>query len=296
MQKTSYKQLKDCKQELVSLKEMWDLIALIDMQFDSWKKTLWDQIDTENLTQLIKDMQQKQCNPTAPQNKVISKWPAFVALNDRVKNMNTVLPLISQLHSPFMQDRHWKKLMRVTQQNIDHASPKFCMEDLIKLHLYKYADEVTEIVEGAQKESKIENKVNIIAKTWDDLPFTFIEKGDTWELGALDQIIENVEGQSLELMTMLAQKEVEEFKENVSKWQKILKTVDSVIEIWMKVQKNWARLFPIFLQSEDIRSQLPDDTKRFEKVDIEWKDMMRDAVENPQVIEACLAEGRLEQL
>lgn len=40
-------------------------------------------------------MQQKQCNPTAPQNKVISKWPAFVALNDRVKNMNTVLPLIS---------------------------------------------------------------------------------------------------------------------------------------------------------------------------------------------------------
>ena len=95
MQRTGYKQLKDCKQELVSLKEMWDLIALIDMQFDSWKKTLWDQIDTEVLTQLIKDMQQKQCNPTAPQNKVISKWPAFVALNDRVKNMNTVLPLIS---------------------------------------------------------------------------------------------------------------------------------------------------------------------------------------------------------
>ena len=218
MQRTGYKQLKDCKQELVSLKEMWDLIALIDMQFDSWKKTLWDQIDTENLTQLIKDMQQKQCNPTAPQNKVISKWPAFVALNDRVKNMNTVLPLISQLHSPFMQDRHWKKLMRVTQQQIDHASPKFCMEDLIKLHLYKYSDEVTEIVEGAQKESKIEGKVNVIAKTWDDLPFTFQEKGDTWELGALDQIIENVEGQSLELMTMLAQKEVEEFKENVSKW------------------------------------------------------------------------------
>ena len=50
MQRTGYKQLKDCKQELVSLKEMWDLIALIDMQFDSWKKTLWDQIDTEVLT------------------------------------------------------------------------------------------------------------------------------------------------------------------------------------------------------------------------------------------------------
>jgi dynein heavy chain len=296
LQRSSYKQLKDCKSELISLKEMWDLVALIDMQFDSWKKTLWDQIDTENLTQLIKEMQSKQTNPTAPANKVISKWRTFVALNDRVKNMNTILPLISQLHSPFMQNRHWKKLMRVTEQHIDHASPKFCLEDLIKLHLYKFADEVTEIVDGAQKESKIEGKVGVIARTWDDLKFTFVEKGDTYELGALDVIIELVETQSMDLMTMLAQKEVEEFKENVSKWQKTLKTVDSVVEIWVKVQKNWSRLNPIFLASEDIRGQLPEDTKRFEKVDIEWKELMRDAVENSGVVEACTFEGREQQL
>jgi len=296
LQRSSYKQLKDCKSELVSLKEMWDLIALIDNQFDSWKQTLWDQINTENLTQLIKDMQSKQCNPTAPQNKVISKWRGFVALNERVKNMNTILPLISQLHSEFMQGRHWKKLMNITEQHIEHTSPKFCMNDLIKLHLYKYAEEVTEIVDGAQKESKIEGKVNVISRTWDDLAFTFVEKGDTYELGALDVIIEFVETQSMDLMTMLAQKEVEEFKENVSKWQKTLKTVDAVIEIWMKVQKNWSRLNPIFLASEDIRGQLPDDTKRFEKVDIDWKELMRDAVENSQVVEACTCEGREEQL
>jgi dynein heavy chain len=42
LQRSSYKQLKDCKSELISLKEMWDLVALIDMQFNSWKKTLWD--------------------------------------------------------------------------------------------------------------------------------------------------------------------------------------------------------------------------------------------------------------
>jgi len=31
LQRSSYKQLKDCKSELISLKEMWDLVALIDM-------------------------------------------------------------------------------------------------------------------------------------------------------------------------------------------------------------------------------------------------------------------------
>lgn len=64
--KTNYKQLKDCRSELNSLKQMWDLIALIDMQFDSWKKTQWDNIDTDNLSSLIKDMETKQMMATAP--------------------------------------------------------------------------------------------------------------------------------------------------------------------------------------------------------------------------------------
>lgn len=63
LQKSSYKQLKDCKNELANLKYMWDLIALIDMQFEAWKSTLWDKINTDNLLQLIKEMQTKQTNP-----------------------------------------------------------------------------------------------------------------------------------------------------------------------------------------------------------------------------------------
>lgn len=114
IQKSTYKQLKDCKNELVSLKYMWDLIALVDLQFASWKKTLWDKIETDSLTQIIKDMQTKQTNPNQPQNKDIRSWKAFVALNERVKNMNAILPLISMLHSPYMMDRHWLKLQRIT--------------------------------------------------------------------------------------------------------------------------------------------------------------------------------------
>lgn len=72
----------------------------------------------------------------------------------------------------------------------------------------------------------------------------------------------------MDLMSMLAQRHVEFFKDRVLKWQKILRTVDSVIEIWLKVQKNWKRLETIFLASEDIRAQLPEDTKRFEGLDI----------------------------
>jgi len=195
-----------------------------------------------------------------------------------------------------MQDRHWRKLERTTNQKIEHASPKFCFEDLIKLHLYKYADEVNEIVEGAQKESKIENNIGKISRTWDDQNFEFKDFKDTYILGSMEEIVEFVETQSMELMGMMAQKEVEEFKENVTKWQRTLKSVDNVIGIWTKVQKNWQRLEPIFLGSEDIRAQLPEDTKRFEKVDNDWKDLMREAKEEPGVVLASTADGREELL
>jgi len=117
--------------------------------------------------QLIKEMQTKQCNPQSPLNKEIKNWKSFVALNERVKNMNTILPLISQLHSKFMMERHWKKLMGTTQQTIAFNSPKFCLDDLIKLELYRYSEEVSELVEGAQKEAKIETKLNTIQGCWE---------------------------------------------------------------------------------------------------------------------------------
>lgn len=73
---------------------MWDLIALIDGQFDSWRKSLWDAIDTDNLEVLIKDMLTKQVAPTVPLNKDIKNYKAFSALVERVKNMNQLRPLI----------------------------------------------------------------------------------------------------------------------------------------------------------------------------------------------------------
>lgn len=195
-----------------------------------------------------------------------------------------------------MQERHWKKLMRITQKSINFNAPNFCLEDLIKLQLYKYSEEVTELVDSAQKESKIENKLGQIEKVWEEQKFEFKEYKETCILGGLDEIVEFVEQHAMELMGMLSSKDVEEFKEKVTHWQKSLKTVDSVIQIWVKVQKNWQRLEPIFLASEDIRSQLPDETKAFEKIDTEWKDMMREANEDPGVIAASTFDGREELL
>ena len=295
LQRTKQKELNDCKNELVQLKQMWDLISIIDGQFESWKETLWDQINADNLELLLKNMKQNQTAPVLPQNKDIKSYKAFQALNDRVKNMDVIRPLIQQLHSPQMQPRHWKRLNGICGKTVNRMDPKFCLRDIINLELYKYSEDVNELVEGAQKEAQIEKKLNIIVNTWgENQVLTFKDYKDTkiLDTAALEEIVEFVDLQSMDLMTMNASKDSEEFKEDLLKWQKTLKTIDQVLVLWVKVQKNWMRLEPIFLASEDIRAQLPEDTKCFEKVDAEWKGLMGDASEDSAVVNATNAEGR----
>ena len=52
----------------------------------------------------------------------------------------------------------------------------------------------------------------------------------------------------------------------------------------------------IFLGSADIRAQLPEDTKRFEGIDSQFKDLCKSTEGVPNVIDACCQEGREELL
>ena len=55
-------------------------------------------------------MQLKQVAQTLPINKEIKNFKAFGALVERVRNMKQLSPLIIELNSNYMLDRHWKRL------------------------------------------------------------------------------------------------------------------------------------------------------------------------------------------
>ena len=75
----------------------------------------------------------------------------------------------------------------------------------------------------------------------------------------------------VQLQNLMTSKYIAYFLDQVSGWQKKLSTADSVITIWFEVQRTWSYLEAIFIGSEDIRSQLPEDSKRFEGIDIDFK-------------------------
>jgi len=294
IQVSNYRSLKESLDDLVLLKNLWDAIVLVKSTFKDWNSTLWEKINTDDLMQRVKELQTQVKNMP----KSIRGWKLYNWLMDVVKNMSTVLPLINDLHSDTMRDRHWTMLMTVTGQTFEKG-PNFCFEDLLQLNLHHFADDVSEIVDQSAKEAKIDKKLNIIKSTWSKMDMKFnYANADCPLLEELGETVEILEAHSLEMVGMTSQGRFIEFCQAVvDEWSEKLRTIDNVLSVWQKVQANWCRLEPIFMLSDDIRSQLPEESKRFEQVDQKWKELMLDAAsQSGLIVEICCAEGREEAL
>lgn len=84
-------------------------------------------------------------------------------------------------------------------------------------------------------------------------------------------LVETLEDNQVQLQNLMMSKYLSHFLKEVTSWQQKLSTADSVISIWFEVQRTWSHLESIFIGSEDIRAQLPEDSRRFDSIDQEFK-------------------------
>lgn len=147
------------------------------------------------------------------------------------------------------------------------------MNDLVLLDLNKYEDEVKNTVDKSVKEMSMEKSLKEFTEIWNDMQFEYLPHPRTKInlLKVKEEIIEVLEDNQVQLQNMLSSKFVGHFYNEVAEWQMKLNTADHVINLWLEVQRTWAYLEAIFIGSDDIRMQLPEDTKRFEVLDKEFK-------------------------
>eukprot|EP00796_Vickermania_ingenoplastis_P004195 gene4195-3033_t len=283
---SQFKEIKDCRQELMLLKQVWDVNFHVMSQFSDWMRSTFKTADVthfeDECKKLSKQMQQ--------QPMKVKGWEVFKGVDEQVRNMRTSLPLCESLSSPAMRPRHWQELVTTTKQpgTIDPDAPDFTLEKLFSLGLHNYSDEVANIVEKADKELRIENNLNKIVEAWEKLFFTYhMDEGlKCYMMGAVDEIVEQLENDNNALSSMLSDRFVEYFYEKVISWQKNLGMVDTCTTKIVDIQRQWQNLYPIFVLSEDIKVQLPEDAKNFSEADRVFRLMMSKAHQYTAVIEA----------
>ena len=192
-----------------------------------------------------------------------------------------------------MRERHWKKLMRICGKSFV-MDDKFSLSMLLALELEKQVDGVGETVEQARMELKIDKQLAKIDATWMGLVLEYepFKATGVQILVQPAEVYEALDDNEVALQNMMGNRFMGFFEAIITEWKGKLGTVRSVLEVWLEVQRSWTQLESIFLASADIRAQLPDDTKRFEGIDSEFKELMKEAVNEPNVVAACCVDGR----
>lgn len=146
---------------------MWDLVGLINYQYEDWKGKLWRQIKVDLMIEQNKVFQ----SMVKTINKEVKLFKGYPVIQEKVANMNSVLACVELLFSGAMGDRHWAQLKTKTNTDFDEKSPSFTFADVLDLKLYKFSADVNEIVDVATKEGKIEKKLKVIEVAWSKLNF-----------------------------------------------------------------------------------------------------------------------------
>lgn len=288
---TAYPELVEIENELEGLNKVYALYSDQKEAISKWANTLWTDLDIEALSKGIDEFVQRL--KKLP-NELKQSRP-YSIVNDLVNSFRDSIPLFRHLKSDALRARHWKQLMDVTGQSFQTNSKNFTLDSVFKMELHKYAEKIEEIVSAAAKELSIEQGIQKIADTWKNIRFevTKYVKGAEdrgFVLKGVDEVLLLYDDNTMSLQGMNASRYVAAFAKDVQKWEKTLSLISEVTEVWMLVQRKWIYLENIFLGSQDIRLQLPEEAKKFERVDKTFKKIMTETSKNTLVLEACTTE------
>ena len=105
-----FKQLKQCRKEIVLLKTLWDYTFIVRTCIEDWKLTPWLDINVEQM-----EMDNKKfAKDLRSLDKEMRAWDTYTGVESTVKNMLTSLRAVAELQNPAIRDRHWQQLMKAT--------------------------------------------------------------------------------------------------------------------------------------------------------------------------------------
>jgi dynein heavy chain len=261
--------------DLKRLSVLYDLYAEQKAFAESQSNMLWTNLDTRELSHGAQDLTRK----LAALDKSLRELPTYKAVAGTIEGFKASIPLIASLKNDAMQPRHWEKLMKTTGVVFNMNPKTFTLQRLFEMNLDQHQETIDEITAEAMQEAKIERQIADIESHWGSTNFEVMEyhkngQFRSYVLRVEEDMKTTLEDHMLQLQTMASSRFVGFFAARVQQWSRNLTTVSEVSEMWGVVQQKWQYLEGIFVGNEDIKSQLPDEVRRFAGIDKAFKTLM----------------------
>ena len=282
---------------LKSYQEVWACARECDTYIEEAGNLLWDDLDADGLEENARLILTKVKQHPAS----VKQSDAYLGLERTAKEFLMTCPVISSLRQQTMRDRHWDEIRKITGVSTVLGQPSafhgMRLADVLSLKLHLHIAAIVDVTDKASREAAHEETLRALSITWDNVDFRVVYYKDTDVplLKMTEDDVDQLEADQLTLQSMVASR-YDHFRAQAMEWQRALVAVSEVVQMLSDIQRTWSYLEPLFIGSDEVRRELPEDAMRFTMIDEQVRKTLKTMADVKNVKQASQHRGLIERL
>lgn len=275
-------------EELRDLKTVWTALSGTWSQLAEIRDTNWNNVQPRKLRQQLDALLAQ----TRDMPSRMRQYAAFEYVQEHVRALLKSNPVISDLKSEAMRERHWRSLFKQLKVQEHYSASSMMLGTVWDLDLKRHDAIVKAVVAQAQGELALEEYLKQVREAWTNYTLDLVNYQNKCRLIRGWDNLFQLAGDNLNaLRAMSMSPHYKVFEEEASLWEDRLSKISVLFDTWIDVQRQWVYLEGIFTSSAEIRHILPVESSRFQNINTEFLTVMKKVYKSPFVLDVLNIPG-----
>jgi dynein heavy chain 1 len=275
-------------EEVQDFKSVWSALSTIWKSLNDLRDTLWSSVITRKIRQGLEGL----INMTKEMPSRMRQYAAFEHIQNVLRQLVRVNPLLSDLKSEAVRERHWTKIFKALKPGQRVYLSSLNLGTVWDLNLVASEAIIRDIIAQAQGEMALEEFLKQVRETWTGYVLDLVGYQNKCRLiRGWDDLFAKCSENLNSLQAMRHSPYYKEFEEEASSWEDKLNRVHVLFDIWIDVQRQWVYLEGVFTGNADIKHLLPIESSRFQNINSEFFTVMKKVYKSPYVLDVLNISG-----
>jgi dynein heavy chain len=285
IQNTEFPDLQFIQESMAELGLIYQLFEDLQSLLQTQKSVTWQNINIDTFDQTVSTYLQNMMMDVPRHHNL----PIWEKLHTKIVDLRNNLHILQRLRGESIRDRHWRKLSDISNcsSNVQPPIAQVSFLRILEMDVQAMSVEVDNIINSSLQEQKIENGLFHIINHWSAICLDVKNYGgrsrSSLILNSMDETFIQLEDHMLNLQTMLTSKFYGPFQVELKEWEERLNIFNECLLVWFTLQQKWMYLESIFVGTDDIRLQLPEEAIIFDETSKAFQAIMKKVLEIPVI-------------
>ncbi|TVY81803.1 Cytoplasmic dynein heavy chain [Lachnellula suecica] len=275
-------------EEVQDFKSVWAALSTIWKSLNDLRETLWNSVQPRKLRSSIDGL----IKMTKEMPSRMRQYAAFEHIQNVLRQFLKVNPILTDLKSEAVRDRHWNKIFKNLKPGKRYSPISMTLGEVWDLNLAASEVVIRDIIAQAQGEMALEEFLKQVREIWSNYSLDLVNYQNKCRLiRGWDDLFAKCSENLNSLQAMRHSPYYKEFEEEASSWEDKLNRVHVLFDVWIDVQRQWVYLEGVFTGNADIKHLLPIESSRFQNINSEFFAVMKKVYKQPFVLDVLNISG-----